>query len=83
MRRKIVGAFRECRARDRETKKEKGGMSMRTGDDPFDEMMKVASVTECTGLMPALPETEQGDQSLAALYAIHAAKRKKKKHAKA
>ena len=56
---------------------------MRTGDDPFDEMMKVASVTECTGLMPALPETEQGDQSLAALYAIHAAKRKTKKHAKA
>ena len=56
---------------------------MRTGDDPFDEMMKVASVTECTGLMPALPETEQGDQSLAALYAIDAAKRKKKKHAKA
>lgn len=56
---------------------------MRTGDDPFDEMMKVASVTECTGLMPALAETEQGDQSLAALYAIHAAKRKKKKHAKA
>ncbi|MCI5660635.1 MAG: hypothetical protein MR371_00140 [Clostridia bacterium] len=48
-------------------------------DDPFDEAMKVASSSECTGLMPALPATEQEDVNTVALYAIHKAKEKKKK----
>lgn len=34
----------------------------------------VASVTECTGLMPALPEDEAQDEAQAALYGIHAAR---------
>lgn len=47
--------------------------------NPFQEMEQVASLTECTGLMPALPQNEQQDVNSAALYAIHSAKRKKKK----
>ena len=34
----------------------------------------VASATECTGLMPALPEDEAGDEAEAALYGVHPAK---------
>lgn len=34
----------------------------------------VASATECTGLMPALPRDEAQDEAEAALYGIHAAK---------
>ena len=33
----------------------------------------VASSTECTGLMPALPRDEAEDESSAALYDIHSA----------
>ena len=56
-----------------------GGEFEMRKDDPFDEAMKVASSSECTGLMPALPATEQEDVNIAALYAIHKAKEKKKK----
>lgn len=34
----------------------------------------VASATECTGLMPALPENHSQDAASAALYGVHAAK---------
>ncbi len=37
--------------------------------------VEVASATECTGLMAALPEDEEADERLAALYRIHEAKR--------
>ena len=47
--------------------------------NPFNETEQVASMTECTGLMPALPQNQSQDVSSAALYAIHSAKRKKKK----
>ena len=33
----------------------------------------VASGTECTGLMPALPQDEAQDEAEAALYGIHSA----------
>jgi hypothetical protein len=42
--------------------------------DATGEMPVVASATECTGLMPALPEGEAQDEAEAALYGIHAAK---------
>lgn len=46
-----------------------------------EEEMQVASATECTGLIPALPQDESQDEHSAALYAIHRAKqRKDKKH---
>ena len=38
-----------------------------------EETQTVASATECTGLMPALPDKAQ-DATEAALYGIHAAK---------
>ena len=38
----------------------------------------VASGTECTGLMPALPQDEAQDESEAALYGIHSAKEEPK-----
>ena len=38
------------------------------------EAETVASATECTGLMPALPRDEAQDEAEAALYGIHAAK---------
>jgi len=44
--------------------------------DPFNETEPVASLTECTGLMPVLPADAQQDASYAALYAIHSAKRR-------
>lgn len=47
--------------------------------DPFLETEQVASMTECTGLMPVLPADAQQDASYAALYAIHDARRKPKK----
>lgn len=39
--------------------------------DPFFKGQKVSSFTECTGLMPALPENEAQDEAYASLYAIH------------
>lgn len=43
-------------------------------DAAIDAAEQVASATECTGLMPALPEDDAQDVNSAALYAIHAAK---------
>lgn len=43
-------------------------------NDVSDEGQVVASATECTGLMPALPDNEAQDAVEAALYGIHAAK---------
>lgn len=37
---------------------------------------EVASATECTGLMPALPRDEAEDAAQAALYAVHRARRR-------
>ena len=39
--------------------------------DPFYEMSKVASATECTGLIPSLPQNEDEDENYASLYATH------------
>ena len=39
-----------------------------------EETQTVASATECTGLMPALPENEAQDEAEASLYGVHAAK---------
>ena len=50
--------------------------------DPFFETDQVASMTECTGLMPTLPRDARQDKEYASLYAIHNAKRKKDKVAK-
>lgn len=44
--------------------------------DPFYDVEQVASITECTGLMPALPQDGQQEASYAALYAIHNARRR-------
>jgi len=43
-------------------------------NDAAYEGQAVASATECTGLMPALPDNGVQDATEAALYAIHAAK---------
>ena len=42
----------------------------------------VASATECTGLMPALPQDESQDVNSARLYGIHPAKRRRRAKAK-
>lgn len=39
--------------------------------DPFYEQEKVVSATECTGLMPSLPQSEDEDENFASLYATH------------
>ena len=44
------------------------------------ETQEVASFTECTGLMPALPRDEAEDESSAALYDIHSAEGAKDEH---
>lgn len=36
-----------------------------------DAVVDVASATECTGLMPALPESAASEETVAALYAVH------------
>ena len=46
----------------------------RRASDAADEGQVVASAAECTGLMPALPESGTQDATEAALYGIHAAK---------
>lgn len=40
----------------------------------FEGAEDVASATECTGLMPALPRDDASEAECAALYAIHRAK---------
>jgi len=45
--------------------------------DAFDETENVASATECTGLVPALPMNDpQADEEMARLYAIHEPKKR-------
>ena len=39
--------------------------------NPFFDVSKVASATECTGLMPSLPQSDDEDESYASLYATH------------
>ncbi len=39
--------------------------------NPFYDLSKVASATECTGLMPSLPQSEDEDESYASLYSTH------------
>ncbi len=51
----------------------------RKADATFGEPQSVASGTECTGLMPALPPDDAADASSAALYGIHCAKGPRKK----
>ena len=51
----------------------------RKPDSTFGETGNVASATECTGLMPALPPDSAADASSAALYGIHDAKGSRKK----
>ena len=51
---------------------------MDTRKFPEDEAMQTVSATECTGLMPALPQNQDQDAALAAMYGIHKAKKKKK-----
>lgn len=48
-------------------------MKDRDPREPFFEIEDVASYTECTGLMPALPKDEAQDINYAELYAIHKA----------
>lgn len=46
----------------------------------FEEIENVASVNECTGLLPVLPiDDPAADEDTARLYAIHAPKRRKEK----
>ena len=45
--------------------------------DSFDEDEIVASATECTGLVPALPVNDpEADENLTRLYAVHAPKKR-------
>lgn len=46
---------------------------MRKERDPFENPETVTSMTECTGLMPALPKDLEQDENYAELYAIHKA----------
>lgn len=47
-----------------------------TSEDLMPPMKDVQSATECTGLMPHVPEDESEAHALAQLYAIHPAKPK-------
>ena len=46
----------------------------RNADSALVEPEPVASATECTGLMPALPENDAQDENEASLYGIHSAR---------
>jgi hypothetical protein len=39
--------------------------------NPFYDLSKVASATECTGLIASLPQSDEEDESYASLYATH------------
>ena len=41
------------------------------GDDPLFRVQQAASMTECTGLLPAQTETADERRNIAALGAIH------------
>lgn len=47
--------------------------------EPFYDVEQIASMTECTGLMPVLPDDEQQDVNYAELYGIHRAKQRRDK----
>ena len=51
----------------------------RDSHDTFGEGVNIASSTECTGLMPALPESMEEDRDMAEMYRIHSAKKDGKK----
>ena len=51
----------------------------RKQDSTFGETGNVASATECTGLMPALPPDDAAQVESAALCGIHDAKRSRKR----
>ncbi len=51
----------------------------RKPDATFGETENVASATECTGLMPALPPDDAAQAESAALCGIHDAKRSRKR----
>jgi len=51
-------------------------------DGTFRESEDVASYTECTGLMPALPWTTEENINLSKLYSIHSGKVKRRKKRK-
>lgn len=53
---------------------------MKENRDPFEKTEDVASMTECTGLMPALPKDETQDVSYASLYGIHKAAKPRPKY---
>lgn len=48
----------------------------------MEEELLAASMTECTGLMPALPQDGAQEAQLAALYAVQTAKRSRHKRRK-
>ena len=45
----------------------------------MEEELMAASMTECTGLMPALPQDGAQEAQLAALYAVQTAKRSRRR----
>jgi len=51
-------------------------------DDTFGDVQNVASFTECTGLMPFVPDTIEEDRDAAALYGIHSSLKNRKKKRK-
>lgn len=50
--------------------------------EPFDGVDRVASFTECTGLIPALPQDEYQDVNLSELYATHKGKKSRRMYPK-
>ena len=48
----------------------------------MEEELLAASMTECTGLMPALPQNGAQEASLAALYAVQRPKRPRRRKGK-
>ena len=57
-----------------------GGERMKKNRDPFENEENVASFTECTGLMPALPKDLEQDENYAELYSIHKAAKPRPKY---
>lgn len=47
---------------------------MEFGRDPIYDIEKVASTTDCTGLIPAAVDDESQAEAYASLYAIHPVK---------
>ena len=48
-------------------------------ENPFYGVETVASFTECTGLMPVLPDNDGQNTNYAALYATHTALKRPRK----